>query len=146
MAKHARALLPGVAVVLSGCGLGVPEIQDFGDRDQQIVMVQQITRNVHCELRDAFSDLHDKGGRTFFDKENWGVSVLLDLDNTEKSTVSPSVTWSPPPGPTVTPSLAAGVSGSSQSERDDKLHAFFTVRQLLREKRCDVRPGGPMLM
>ena len=138
------ALPVGIATMLGGCGLGVPEIQDFGDRDQQIVLVQEITHNINCELRDAFNDLHDKVGRTFMD--NWGASVLLDLDITEQSTISPSATWSPPPSPTVIPSLAGGVSGSSQSERDDKLHAFFTVQQLLRAKKCDARSGGPMLM
>jgi hypothetical protein len=134
----------GMATMLCGCGIGVPELQDFGNRDQQIVMVQGITRNIRCELRDAFNDLHDKVGGTFMD--GWGVSVLLDLDITEKSTVSPSATWSPPPSPTVIPTLAGGVSGSSSAERDDKLHAFFTVKQLIQAKRCDVRPGGFMLM
>jgi hypothetical protein len=132
------------AIMLGGCGLSVPELQDFGDRDSQIAMVQQITRNINCELRQAFNDLHDKEGKTFMD--DWGASVMLDLDITEKSTVAPSVTWSPPPSPTVIPTLAGGVSGSSQAERDDKLHSFFTVKQLLKAGRCDVRPGGVMLM
>ena len=107
-------------------------------------MVQQIVHNINCELRDAFHDLYDKEGSTFMD--NWGVSILLNLDITEKTTVAPSATWSPPPSQTVIPTLAGGVSGSSQVERIDKLHSFFTVRQLLRAKRCDFRPGGFMLM
>jgi hypothetical protein len=142
--KFRWALLVGVAPFLGGCGFAVPELQDFGDRGQQVVMVQQIVHNVNCELRNAFHDIYAKEGSTFMDK--WGVSILLDLDITEKSTIAPSVTWSPPPSPTVIPTLAGGVSGSSQSERIDKLHSFFTVQELLRQKPCKERPDGLMLM
>jgi hypothetical protein len=134
----------GIATLLGGCGFAVPELQDFGNRDEQIALVQKITRNIHCELRDAFSKLRDKEGPTFMD--DWGVSVLLDLDIIEKTSVSPSATWSPPPSPTVIPSLAGGLSGSSQAERDDKLHSFFTVKQLLHEGPCDFRSNGFMLL
>jgi hypothetical protein len=134
----------GIATLLGGCGLSVPELQDFGDRDSQIVMVQQIVHNINCELRGALHDLYDKQGRTFMD--NWGVSVLLSLDIVDTTTVAPSATWSPPPSPTVIPSLAGGVSGSSKAQRTDKLHSFFTVKELLQAKRCDYRPGGFMLM
>lgn len=144
-ASRYRWSLPlGIATLLGGCGFVVPELQDFGDRDQQIVMVQQIVHNINCELRSAFHDLYDKERRTFLD--NWGVSILLDLDISDKTIVAPSVLWSPLPSPTVVPTLAAGVSGSSSAERIDKLHSFFTVRQLLGMQRCDFRPSGPMLM
>jgi hypothetical protein len=142
--KHVLALPLGIATLVGGCGFVVPELQDFGNRDQQIVLVQEITRNIHCEVRDAFYKLHNRVGPTFMD--GWGVSVLLDLDIIEKTAVSPSATWSPPPSPTVIPSLAGGVSGSSQAERDDKLHSFFTVKQLLREGPCDTRSDGFMLL
>ncbi|MGY4225020.1 hypothetical protein ACVMIH_002381 [Bradyrhizobium sp. USDA 4503] len=138
------APLLSAALLLGGCGLAVPELQDFGSRDQQIVMVQEIVHNVNCELRQAFNELHDKQGPTFMD--GWGVSILLDFDITEKSTVAPSATWSPIPSPTVIPTLAGGVSGSSQAERDNKMHAFVTVGELLKAKRCDYRKGGFMLM
>jgi hypothetical protein len=139
-----RALPMGIATLLGGCGFVVPELQDFGDRDQQIVLVQEITRNIHCELRDAFNKLHDKVGPTFMD--GWGASVFLSLDIIDKTTVAPSATWSPPPSPTVIPTLAGGVSGSSQAERNDQLHSFFTVRDLLKAGYCTKRPGGFMLM
>jgi hypothetical protein len=138
------ALPLGIATLLCGCGINVPELQDFGNRDQQIIMVQQIVHNVNCELRNAFHDLYDREGSTFMD--NWGVSILLDLDITEKTTIAPSATWSPPPSPTVIPTLAGGISGSSSAERIDKLHSFFTVKQLLAMKRCTNRPDGFMLM
>jgi hypothetical protein len=49
-----------------------------------------------------------------------------------------------PPSPSLAFTLAGGVSGSSQAERIDKLHSFFTVKELLRAKRCDdkARPDG----
>jgi hypothetical protein len=137
----------GSATMLGGCGLNVPELQDFGDRDSQIVMVQSIVHNINCELRDAFHDLYDKHPKgTFMD--GWGVQILLDLDVTEKTSVAPSATWSPPPSPFLTFTLAGGISGSSQAERIDKLHSFFTVQELIRANRCDARgrPGGFMLM
>jgi hypothetical protein len=143
-----RTALPFVvSLVVGGCGIGVPELQDFGDRDSQIVMVQSIVHNINCELRDAFADLYDKNPNgTFMD--NWGVQILLDLDITEKSTVAPTATWSPPPGSFLTFTLAGGITGSSQAERIDKLHSYFTVKQLLKAHRCDdkARPGGFMLM
>ena len=143
-----RAILPFiVGSLVSSCGIGVPEIQDFGDRDAQIVLVQSIVHNINCELRDAFADLYAKNpGGTFMDK--WGVQILLDLDLTEKTSLSPSATWSPPPSPFLTFTLAGGITGSSQAERIDKLHSYFTVKQLLKANRCDdkARPGGFMLM
>jgi hypothetical protein len=144
--RYRWALLLGIATLLGGCGFVVPELQDFGDRDQQIIMVQQIVHNINCELRSAFHDLYDKEGSTFLDKKDWGVSILLDLDISDKTIVAPSVLWSPLPSPTVVPTLAAGLSGSSSAERINKLHSFFTVRQLLKMQRCDFRPSGPMLM
>jgi hypothetical protein len=138
------ALPMALATLGGGCGFAVPELQDFGTRDQQIIFVQEIARNIHCELRDAFYKLREKQGQTFMD--GWGVSILLDLDIVEKSSLSPSATWSPPPSPTVIPTLAGGLTGSSQSERDDKLHSFFTVKQLLREGPCSGRPNGFMLL
>jgi hypothetical protein len=147
MRTNGWALPLGVAMMLGGCGIGVPELQDFGDRDQQIVMVQSIVHNINCELRDSFADLYKKnGGSTFMD--GWGVSILLDLDIQEKTGVSPTALWSPPPSKVLTFTLAGGISGSSQAERTDKLHSFFTVKQILNAHRCDekARPGGFMLM
>jgi hypothetical protein len=138
------ALALGIAMLVAGCGINVPELQDFGSRDQQIFMVQQIVHNVNCELRNAFHDLYERDHTTFMD--DWGVSILLDLDITEKTTIAPSATWSPPPSPTVIPTLAGGVSGSTSAERIDKLHSFFTVKQLLAMNRCTNRPDGFMLM
>jgi hypothetical protein len=139
------ALSLGIATTFGGCGFRVPELQDFGPRDSQIVMVQEIVKNVDCELRDAFYALYEKNDhRTFMD--NWGISILLDLDITEKTTIAPSATWSPPPGNFLTFTLAGGISGSSQAERIDKLHSFFTVKEVLRAGPCKERSGGPMLM
>jgi hypothetical protein len=141
------ALPIAIGTTLGGCGIGVPELQDFGGRDSQIFMVQSIVHNINCELREAFHDLYDKRPNgTFMD--NWGVQILLSLDITEKTSVAPSATWSPTPSPLVTFTLAGGVSGSSQAQRTDKLHSFFTVKELIRANRCDAkgRPGGFMLM
>jgi hypothetical protein len=75
--------------MLGGCGLNVPELQDFGARDSQIFMVQSIVHNINCELRDAFNYLYDKNPNgTFTDK--WGIQVLLDLDITEQTSVAPA--------------------------------------------------------
>jgi hypothetical protein len=145
-AKFGWALPLVIATILGGCGLNVPELQDFGDRDSQIALVQSIVRNINCELRNSFAELYEREGRTFMD--NWGVSILLDLDITEQTTIAPSATWAPPPSQFLTFTLAGGVSGSTQGERINKLHSFFTVRQLLKAHRCDdkARQGGLMLM
>jgi hypothetical protein len=139
------ALTLAIAATVGGCGLYVPDLQDFGPRDAQIVMVQGIVKNVDCELRDAFFSLYSMNNyHTFMD--HWGISVLLDLDITEKSTVSPSATWLPPPGNFLTFTLAGGISGSSQAQRIDKLHSFFTVQEVVNAGPCRERPSGPMLM
>jgi hypothetical protein len=98
-------------------------------------------------VRDA---IHAYYGRhnyqpTFMD--DWGIQILLDLTITEKSGVSPSTTWAPPPSPAVLFTLAAGASASSEALRTDKLHSFYTVREILAMNPCGAsRDGGFMLM
>ncbi len=134
------------ALLLSSCGTYVPEIQDFGNANDQIVMVQSIVHNITCEVRNAINTLYQNRQHTYMD--DWGVQILLNLTITEKTGVSPSVNWMPPSPASAIFSLATGGSLSSEATRTDKLNSFYTVRELRRLNFCDAeaRPGGLMLM
>ena len=130
ISKIGWALALGIATMLGGCGLNAPELQDFGDRDSQIVMVQSIVHNINCELRDAFHDIYEKRPNgTFMD--NWGVRSCWIWMSPKKTSVAPSATWSPPPSPFVTFTLAGGISGSSQAEQLTSCIRFYG-KELLR--------------
>jgi hypothetical protein len=131
---------------LNGCGVFVPEIQDFGDQNYQIQMVQAIVHNITCEVRDAVNDLYSNRKHTYMD--DWGVQISLDLTLVEKSDLAPDVNWMPPSPASAIFTLKAGIDLSSQATRTDKLNSFYTIRELLRLGHCDARarPGGPMLM
>ncbi|MCH4558636.1 hypothetical protein [Mesorhizobium jarvisii] len=138
--------LSSISVLVSACGIRVPDIQEFGDSDAQSQMVQSIVHNINCELRDYFSEIYSKRSRTYFD--DWGVQSLLSLTIAEKVSVSPSANWMPH-GPVSTVfNLSGGGSLSSEATRIDKLNTFNTVKELRDMGPCDSkgRPGGFMLM
>jgi hypothetical protein len=54
-ASICRQLSLSMGVLLSGCGLRVPEIQEIGDRAAGQRFVQAVVNNITCELRGAFN-------------------------------------------------------------------------------------------
>lgn len=137
----------GIALALGGCGMYVPEIQEFpGDRADGQILVNAIIRNVKCEVRDALDDLYRIQRRTFLD--TWGVQVVLNLTMVETGALNPTVSWMPPSPADAVFTLAAGGTLSSQATRTDKLSLYYTVAELRRLGRCipEARPPGPFLL
>src|SRR5690349_3029457 len=89
-----RWIVPLLVAALCGCGLRVPDIQEFGGRVEGQRLVQAILINITCELRDAMNDLRTTLPQgTFLD--SWGVQTTLTLTLDEKGTIAPGVSWSP---------------------------------------------------
>jgi hypothetical protein len=139
-------VLSVLSFVITGCGLYVPEIQDFGDKVTGQQLVQSITYNVTCEVQDAIAAVYQNRKSTFLD--TWGVQLTLNLQVEEKSSVNPVVNWLPPSPANAVFNLSAGGTLSADATRTDKLNSYFTVAKLRRLGPCDpaTRPGGLLLM
>jgi hypothetical protein len=139
-----------VGFVITGCGLYVPEIQDFGDKVSGQQLVHSITYNVTCEVQDAIYKIYNNPDHpvksTFLD--TWGVQIALSLQVEEKSSANPVVNWLPPSPANAVFNLSAGGTLSADATRQDKLNSYFTVAQIRALGPCDpaTRPGGLLLM
>jgi hypothetical protein len=136
---------------LGGCGTYVPEIQEFpGSSVDGQLLVKEIVRNVHCEVKRAVTYVIDQDKKLAayngvrlapWLEKNWGVTIQLTLTIDEKSSVSPSLTYTPNPVSALF-TLGAGGSLSSQATRIDTLYSFYTVKDLyLLPKNC--APANP---
>jgi len=131
--------------LLAGCGLEVPDIQEYGGRLEGQRFVQEILINITCELRDAFTGLHERYPKgTFID--DWGVQMTLSLSFDEKGTIAPGVSWVPGIGNNEF-TLGAGLDLSSAATRTNKINAYFLVSELQNARCSDGdRPNGAFLL
>jgi hypothetical protein len=142
----ARWLTPFVFIVLSGCGLRVPDIQDVGGRVEGQRLVQAILTNITCELRAALAGLREENpGGTFID--SWGIQTTLTLTFDESGAIAPGILWSPPSPASSVFTLGAGLNFSAGATRMNKINAYYLVSDL-REARCsdEARPNGAFLL
>lgn len=141
-------LLAIATAYVSGCGLYVPEIQDFGDQTTGQQLVQSIIYNITCEVQDAIDDIYNNPDHprksTFLD--TWGAQIALSLQVEEKSSANPVVNWLPPSSASAVFNLAASGTLSADATRQEKTNSYFTVAQLRKLGRCEKRPGGLLLM
>jgi len=151
---HFSRVVWSVAVsgLLGGCGTYVPEIQDFpGTSVDGQLLVKEIVRNVHCEVKRAVTYVIDQdkklasynGGVRLAPwlEDNWGVTIQLTLTIDEKSSVNPNLKYTPNPVSALF-TLGAGGAASSQATRIDTLYSFYTVKDLyLLPKNC--APANP---
>lgn len=157
-----RQLRLPIAVVISAfcsaCGTYVPGHHEFyQSRGEGSVAIAMIINNVVCETRDAVYDIINRDKNLVFNKtiperqtkwlDDWGAQLTLNLTVNEKGGITPSVLASPASASLTPFSIAAGGTLSSEANRIDKLHAYYSVRELSRA-RCDEsqRPGGLYLM
>jgi hypothetical protein len=142
----ARSVACLACVVLSACGLRVPEIQEIGGRVEGQRFVQAVLTNITCELRGALNDLRQafpKG--TFVDK--WGVQTTLTLTYDETGAIAPGVLWTPPSPANSVFSLGAGMNFSSDATRVNTINAYYLVSDLERARCSDeARPNGLFLL
>jgi len=136
------ALGVGLALGIGGCGTYVPELREFPNYTQADTqnMIDAIVQSVRCELSRAITSVVDndisesrlrQSKRTYSDfLGNWGAEVALTFTIVEKSSAAPSVLWAPPSPVSSVFTLSAGVSGSAQATRVEKMNFFYTVAEL----------------
>lgn len=140
LAKY--ALILGLVAGVGACGTYVPELREFPNYTQADTqdMIEGIVQSVRCELSRAITSVVDNelsearqrgSKRVYVDfLDQWGAEVALTLTIVEKTAVSPSVLWTPPSPASSIFTLGAGVSGSAQATRIEKMNFFYTVAEL----------------
>jgi hypothetical protein len=143
----------GISMFAGGCGLTVPETQEFpGNAGDQQVLVQAIVHSIHCDVINAFKDIYAKAEkypdvRPFTDKlTNWGVQLTLSLKTEEKGTLNPVVVWTPVSPASAIFTLGASATLSADAIRTDKLYFYYTVAELRSRHTCTtgIQPRGPV--
>ena len=64
-----------IASILSGCGTYVPSIQEIGDDKQGRQLVQAIMSSIHCELKNAVTQIY------WDDLTTWGGGLGKGIQN-----------------------------------------------------------------
>jgi hypothetical protein len=155
-----RWIVPAsLGLLVSGCGWYVPETQEnpFASPGERNAFIQEIVRNVHCEVQDAVVKLYaenaevDPLNRNLRWFDSWGVQLALTLTTDEKGSLSPVVSWLPtgtPSTPSSIFSLNLGATGSTEGQRIDKIGAFFLVSDLKGLHVChpEDRHRGPFIL
>jgi hypothetical protein len=150
MSTKQAAMVIGASILLTGCGLHVPEIQDFGNQTSGQQLIQSIIYNVTCEAQDAINGIYNNPDHprrsTFLD--TWGVQINMSLQVEEKSSASPTVNWLPPSPASSVFNLAGGGTLSADATRQDKTNSYFTVSELRKLGPCTQgsRPDGILLL
>jgi hypothetical protein len=143
-----------MCVLASGCGLITPDIQEFwGNSNDAAAKESAIAFQVRCELQKALRILVKKDikygaagqGRQFkWLDSSWAADVLLVFTIDEKSTLTPNVgintvlpnavdTFPGKAAVTTQQSYSTALGGSISSEgyRQDKVHLFYPISELV---------------
>ncbi|MGO8738290.1 hypothetical protein [Rhodoblastus sp.] len=150
------ALNGAVALLLGGCGTVVPNITEpYQNADDEPLMVLNIVRSVHCEVKNAIEGLlvddalnTPKGQKPLLSwLYGWGVQINLNLTVEEKTATSPNVSTTTPLHDSIrlfsggdkvvtSQSRSVGIGGtfSADATRVDKLFAFYKISDLASEK------------
>jgi hypothetical protein len=143
----AWAMPLGVALILSGCGTYVPEIQEFPANalsGQQLVDL--IVFNVKCEVQDAIIEIYKQPPYSTF-MDTWGAQITLNLQVEEKGSANPTANWIPWSPLSSVFNLTAGVTGSADATRIDKINWFMAVADARRSAPCgEMRPNGLFIL
>jgi hypothetical protein len=140
-----------VMMLVSGCGISVPAIQEIGDDHQGEILVQDIASSIRCEIRNALAQIYwddiaslpgHNGKRVTDFLDNWGSQVQLTFTIKENTTVNPTASWMP----NIIFSLPASVTGSTAATRIDKMTYFYKIAELRSREGCIPGhvPGEPV--
>jgi hypothetical protein len=149
-----RILHLSASCLLGGCGLYVPEIQEFpATPPQGQLLVQAIVTSVHCEVANAVKFVIDQdrrgaavnGRRSAAWLDKWGAQIALTLTVEEKSTLNPTAVWTPLSPPSAIFTLGGSATLSTDATRIDKLNFYYTVSELYKRAPCTtgVQPAAP---
>jgi hypothetical protein len=144
-----RFALPIIlSTLLNGCGTYVPEIAEFpGNAVDSDALVVAILINVKCEVRDAVAHFYTTAGRGPTYLDHWGIDTLLNLQISEKSSLSPSADLMPSSPASAVLTVGLGVNGSAEATRTNSVESFSTVAEFKAAGRCvAAQRGGPWLL
>jgi hypothetical protein len=138
-------LMIGVAGGVSGCGLFVPNMQNFGgDQDNEEADENTIMNHIKCEIHAGVQTaLYDprffpfdptRGDKSVDWLRGWGAKVTYVLTVDEKSQLNPGLSWKNPLGPTGTfQSISGGVQTSAEARRAETGAVTYSFADLLKE-------------
>jgi hypothetical protein len=158
--KFICPLVLAIGPSLSGCGLTVPEMQNFyqdkaDEKLDENTVVNQIKCELHKGVQDALAHQAVLGYRVDWLK-TWGAKVTLTLTADEKGGLAPGLTYSTPydsvvkklaSGDMTIPqsfSLAVGASASADATRKEAIGFTYAFSDLLNERpiqTCDNENG-----
>lgn len=126
------------AVTVGGCGLYVPEMQEWHEPpEQQKITENRIINHIKCELHKGVDDAIDKyygaGKRSGLTAEwikSWLATVTLKLSVEEKGTANPGISWVRALSDARTFTLGAGVNGSSDATRIETISFTYPLKDL----------------
>ena len=127
-----------IALLVGGCGLYVPEMQEWYEPpDLQKVTENRIINHIKCELHKGVDDAIDKyygaGKRSGYKAEwikDWLGTVTLKLTVDEKSSSNPGLSWVSALSDTKTFTLGAGANGSADATRIETISFTYPLRDL----------------
>jgi hypothetical protein len=125
-------------VLLAGCGLHVPEVQEWYEPpDGQRFTENTLINNVKCELHkglDAALERYKKAGKkSGYGPEwlkSWIATVTLKLTVEEKGSVNPGLSWVRALSDVRSFTLAAGANGSSDATRIETISFSYPLATL----------------
>lgn len=125
-------------LLLAGCGLYVPEVQEWHEpREQQKFTENQIINHIKCELHkgvdDAIAKYYGAGKRSGYTADwikTWLATVTLKLSVDEKSSVNPGLSWVRALSDVRTFTLGAGFNASSDSTRAETISFTYPLGKL----------------
>lgn len=160
-AKMSRNLAPALslaaAISLGGCGLYVPEMQEWYEPpENQKITENTIINHIKCELHKGTEAALDKyrvpAKRVGNDVDwfkSWLATVTLKLSVEEGSSLNPGVSWVRSLSDLTSFSLSGGVSGSSEATRTETIAFTYPLSGLLARgkitKPCE-DAGTPLIM
>lgn len=144
------------ATLVGGCGLNVPEMQEWYEPpEQQKVTENRLINHIKCELHKGVDDAIAKykragllSGNTAEWIKDWLATVTLKLTVEEKGTANPGLTWVRALTDSKTFTLGAGFNGSSDATRVETISFTYPLKLLRQGGRIlnPCEPSGSVLI
>lgn len=148
-------LLSVLTLLLAGCGLAVPELQEFYQSPKEEKIDENaILSRITCEMtKSVYETLHEyRPGGQYTGKSvewllNWGAMVTLKISAEEASAIKPGFSIPAVPGLRRL-SIGGGLSASSNITRAETIGATYAFRDLLEHRKIpsDCDRQGPILI